>query len=87
MAKDQDIALNTAKISGVCGRLMCCLSYEHKNYCEVKARLPRVKSTVQTAEGKGTVVSINCVTEELLVDMGDGKLIRISADKIIKEKK
>jgi cell fate regulator YaaT (PSP1 superfamily) len=79
MAKEQDIALNTSKISGVCGRLMCCLSYEHKHYCEVKARLPQARSTVQTPEGKGVVVSINCMKEELLVDLGDGKSIRVPA--------
>ena len=82
MAKEQDISLNTAKISGLCGRLMCCLAYEHEYYCEVKKKLPRINSTVQTPEGKGKVVGMNCITQELTVDLGEGKLIKVPADKI-----
>lgn len=82
MAKEQDISLNTAKISGLCGRLMCCLAYEHEYYCAVKKQLPRMNSTVQTPEGKGKVVGMNCITQELTVDLGEGKLVKIRAAKI-----
>lgn len=55
MAKDQGLSLNSAKISGACGKLMCCLRYEDKVYEEEIARTPKVGSVVETAEGKGVV--------------------------------
>ena len=56
MAKEQNLSLNSAKISGTCGRLMCCLRYEYETYCEEIRRTPPVDSTVRTPEGVGTVV-------------------------------
>lgn len=55
MAKDQGLSLNSAKISGACGKLMCCLRYEDKVYEEEIARTPKVGSVVETAEGRGVV--------------------------------
>lgn len=55
MAKDQGLSLNSAKISGACGKLMCCLRYEDKVYEEEMARTPKVGSIVETAEGRGVV--------------------------------
>ena len=57
MAKDQNLSLNPAKISGVCGRLMCCLKYEHEAYAELQKVTPRQGSVVDTPEGRGKVVS------------------------------
>lgn len=82
MAKDQDIALNVAKISGICGRLMCCLAYEHEHYCQTKKKLPRIKTKVKTPEGDGMVISINCISEEVSVDMGEGKIIKLHYSKV-----
>jgi len=59
MAKDQSLSLNAAKISGACGKLMCCLRYEDKVYEEENARTPKVGSIVETPEGKGHVVERN----------------------------
>ena len=59
MAKDQDLPLNPAKISGVCGRLLCCLAYEHEQYIEMKAEMPRRGAWVQTPEGPGEVWNVN----------------------------
>ncbi|MBE6638242.1 MAG: hypothetical protein E7616_02135 [Ruminococcaceae bacterium] len=56
MAKEQNLSLNSAKISGACGRLMCCLRYEYDVYCEEAKLTPRVDSLVRTPEGVGTVV-------------------------------
>lgn len=56
MAKDQGLSLNSAKISGACGKLMCCLRYEDKVYEEEMARTPKVGSIVETSEGKGVVI-------------------------------
>ena len=57
MAKTQGLHLNPSKISGLCGRLMCCLSYENEYYSEVYPKMPKVGGTVKTPEGEGTVVS------------------------------
>ncbi|MFH1379176.1 MAG: regulatory iron-sulfur-containing complex subunit RicT [bacterium] len=84
MAKEQDISLNTAKISGLCGRLMCCLSYEQEYYCNVKKTLPPIRSTVKTPEGEGTVIGMNCITQEISVDLGEGKLIKVPAGQVSK---
>ena len=61
MAKDQSLSLNAAKISGACGKLMCCLRYEDKVYEEENARTPKVGSVVETSEGKGVVVERNAL--------------------------
>lgn len=58
MAKDQNLSLNPTKISGLCGRLMCCLKYEHDNYESVKTELPKVGSHVMTTMGAGKVVGL-----------------------------
>lgn len=55
MAKEQNLSLNSAKISGTCGRLMCCLNYEYPVYCEAARHTPGVGSTVSTPDGTGTV--------------------------------
>lgn len=55
MAKEQNLSLNSAKISGTCGRLMCCLNYEYPVYCEAARRTPSVGTTVATPDGNGTV--------------------------------
>ena len=59
MAKVQGLSLNPSKISGLCGRLMCCLSYENEYYSEAYKKMPRIGAEVSTPEGKGTVVSDN----------------------------
>ena len=59
MAKTQGLSLNPAKISGLCGRLMCCLEYENEHYSETFKRMPKVGSEVVTPDGKATVVSNN----------------------------
>ena len=61
MAKDQSLSLNAAKISGACGKLMCCLRYEDKVYEEENQRTPRVGSIVETPEGRGHVVERNAL--------------------------
>jgi cell fate regulator YaaT (PSP1 superfamily) len=65
MAKEQNLSLNPTKISGICGRLMCCLNYEQDTYEDIRKRLPRVGAVVETPDGKGEVVS-NSVVKELL---------------------
>ena len=72
MAKDQDLPLNPMKISGACGRLMCCLKYEHPLYQEFKAEVPRVGAAVETRQGRGTVVGHNVPSDSVVVRLADG---------------
>ena len=77
MAKNQGLSLNPAKISGLCGRLMCCLEYENEPYAEAYKKMPKVGSEVTTPDGKATVISNNML--KMLVKtktiMKDGSLI------------
>lgn len=59
MAKNQGLSLNPGKISGLCGRLMCCLSYENEYYAEAYKQVPKIGSEVGTPDGNGTVVNVN----------------------------
>ncbi|MGF7235383.1 MAG: PSP1 domain-containing protein, partial [Frankia sp.] len=72
MAKDQDLPLNPMKISGACGRLMCCLKYEHPLYQEFKAQVPAVGQAVSTPEGDGRVLSHVVPKDEVVVRLNDG---------------
>jgi cell fate regulator YaaT (PSP1 superfamily) len=85
MAKDQNLPLNPAKISGTCGRLMCCLSYEHKNYKELAKGLPKIGQRLKTKEGQGKVVDVNFLKRTSIVELEDGRQIKI--DYNIEEKK
>ena len=67
MAKEQNLSLNPTKISGICGRLMCCLNYEQSTYEDIRKRLPKVGSLVETERGKGEVVSNNLLKEKVAV--------------------
>lgn len=71
MAKEQGLSLNPAKISGTCGRLMCCLKYEQEGYEELIRTMPRMGSAVKTPEGTGTVIDINLMTGKVTVRMDD----------------
>jgi len=74
MAKIQGLSLNPQKISGVCGRLMCCLKYENDYYSEVYKQMPKVGSKVHTADGEGTVESNDLIkqTARVKVMLKDG---------------
>lgn len=71
MAKDQDLPVNPMRIAGACGRLMCCLKYEHPLYQEFKADAPPVGSEVDSPEGRGTVVGHNVPSESVVVRVKD----------------
>lgn len=73
MAKEQNIALASSKISGNCGRLMCCLRYEHDVYAEKLKRLPKIGATVKTADGEGIVDGIETLKEKIRVKLRDGE--------------
>ena len=71
MAKEQNIALTPSKISGNCGRLMCCLRYEQEVYSEKLSRLPKIGSIVKTEEGEGTVDNIETLKEKVRIKFKD----------------
>ena len=72
MAKEQNISLNPSKISGNCGRLMCCLKYEQETYEEKLSRLPKVGAIVKTEDGEGVVDNVEVLKEQLKVKFKDG---------------
>ncbi|MGJ0847016.1 PSP1 domain-containing protein [Tissierella praeacuta] len=67
MAKEQSLSLNPTKISGLCGRLMCCLKYEHEVYEELLVKMPQIGAIVITPEGRGTVVETFTLLEKVKV--------------------
>lgn len=76
MAKDQSLSLNPAKISGICGRLMCCLKYENDLYEEAKGHFPEVGSRVSTPHGEGKVTGINIFKNTVNVELKESKTIK-----------
>lgn len=67
MAKEQGLSLNPVKISGTCGRLMCCLKYEQEAYLDLLKTTPKVGALVMTSEGKGVVIDQNLITGKLTI--------------------
>ncbi|MGW2155401.1 PSP1 domain-containing protein [Nonomuraea sp. NPDC001699] len=72
MAKDQDLPVNPLRIAGACGRLMCCLKYEHPLYVESRYRMPRAGSRVSTPQGDGVVTGHNVPGDTVTVRLDDG---------------
>ena len=71
MAKTQGLSLNPGKISGLCGRLMCCLSYESDYYADAYKKMPKIGAEVSTPEGKGSVASVNMLKMQVKVKIDD----------------
>ena len=71
MAKTQNLSLNPTKISGTCGRLMCCLKYEQEAYEDLMKDAPRMDSFVETPDGVGTIISVNTLREKVRVRLDD----------------
>lgn len=72
MAKEQNLSLNPAKISGVCGRLMCCLKYEQETYENTRKLMPKTGKEVITPDGPGTVWNVNVIKETICVRVQKG---------------
>jgi cell fate regulator YaaT (PSP1 superfamily) len=73
MAKDQNLPLNPTKISGCCGRLMCCLKYEHQVYVSFRKRAPKRGATISTPGGEGRVIELLAPVDSVTVDHGEGR--------------
>lgn len=74
LAQDQGMPITPKKISGTCGRLLCCLNYEYKTYTETSREMIPVGSGVMTSEGIGRVCALNILTNKLSVKLSDGKI-------------
>lgn len=83
MAKDQSLSLNPTKISGICGRLFCCLKYEHDVYAEAIDSMPVVGALVKVNDSKGKVIEINPLLEQVRVEFND-KTIKVCHKEEIK---
>lgn len=77
MAKDQGLSLNQPKITGACGRLMCCLRYEVEAYKEVYARAPKMSDTIDTPEGPARINDINVLREMVSLKIEEGRLVQV----------
>jgi len=82
MAKEQDLPLNPMKISGICGRLMCCLGYEFDVYHTMRDKMPKKGKTVPTAMGPATVVSSNYLKETVTVELESGATVEMPLDEL-----
>ncbi len=82
MAKAQSLPLNPTKISGCCGRLMCCLKYEHETYLAFQRRAPKRGAFVKTPEGEGRVVEVLTSRERVAVDHGEGRTATYTLDEL-----
>jgi len=77
MAKQQNMPLNPEKISGLCGRLMCCLGYEYQTYKEFSKNLPKEGQYIDTPEGKGRVVSVHTLKQMVVVELEDERMVEV----------
>lgn len=85
MAKEQNLSLNPTKISGLCGRLMCCLTYENETYQELKKQFPKLGKTIKTTQGVGKVIRHNVIGSKITVRIEKGPEAEIGLDQILVE--
>ena len=85
LAKDQSLSLNPAQISGCCGRLMCCLMYEHDSYVEARRRFPREGRTLETDRGSERVASVNIFSDTITLRDDEGELRVVTVDDLKRE--
>ena len=82
MAKEQNLSLNPERISGTCGRLMCCLKHEHVFYHETLKELPDVGSTIELPEGKATVVELSVPKRCVIVELANNVRVELPVEKL-----
>ncbi|MBF8298112.1 MAG: Stage 0 sporulation protein yaaT (modular protein), partial [candidate division NC10 bacterium] len=79
MAKDQNLSLGPSRLAGMCGRLKCCLRYEHSMYEELKRNLPKVGSIVEAREGLGIVKAHDILAESIVIQLEEGRQLKVKA--------
>ena len=80
MAKEQNLTLNPEKVSGLCGRLMCCLAFESKTYADARKGLPKIGKKTDTWRGRGRVLEINIFSNQMRLELEDREYISVSLD-------
>ncbi len=85
MAKEQDLPLNPMKISGICGRLMCCLGYESEVYRAMRDKLPKKGQQVSTSKGLASVAAVNPLKETVTVELESGATVELPLSEIAME--
>ncbi len=83
MAKQQDLPLSPMEISGVCGRLLCCLSYENELYTQVKGKLPKRGTVIDTPHGRGKVVQVNVIKESVEVELESRVTVEVTHQELV----
>ncbi len=84
MAREQNLPLNPMKISGLCGRLMCCLKYEYDSYCRFCEQAPSIGTILETEKGKGEVVEYNVMAGKVVVEIEKGLRVEVSLEELRK---
>jgi cell fate regulator YaaT (PSP1 superfamily) len=87
MAKEQHLSLNPTKISGLCGRLQCCLEYEQNFYETTQKKLPSEGSMVNTSAGRGRLINVNILTEKAVILLADNSNVTVHIDELSGEKR
>jgi cell fate regulator YaaT (PSP1 superfamily) len=80
MAKEQSVSLNPEKISGLCGRLMCCLAFEFDGYQDMKKNVPKCGKVINTDDGRGKIIRQNILKGEVVVELEGGKEITVKIE-------
>jgi len=86
MAKEQELSLNPQKISGVCGRLMCCLKFEYEFYREARQCIPKTGAKVETEQGPGRLTELDVVRSRAVVTLEDGGKVELPLDAVARHK-
>ncbi len=84
MAKNQNLSLNPVNISGLCGKLLCCIRYENDTYIEHRKELPRINSYVTTKEGRAKVIAVNIIDKSVRVLTEEDGIRSIKVEELIK---
>jgi cell fate regulator YaaT (PSP1 superfamily) len=85
MAKNQGLPLNPSEISGVCGKLLCCLAFEDDQYVDMRKGLPKVGAKLTSAVGKGRVIDVNLLTRRITIEWETGTRVEVSADEFAEQ--
>jgi cell fate regulator YaaT (PSP1 superfamily) len=80
MAKNQNLPLNPAEISGVCGKLLCCLAFEDDQYADLRTGMPKTGAKLASAAGRGKVVDVNVLTRRITIEWETGTRVEVDAD-------
>lgn len=82
MAKEQRLSLDPSKVSGTCGRLLCCLMFEYRTYRELRKKMPKERTQVITEQGEGEIVNLNILEQKVTVELKEGQRIEVPVEKL-----